>query len=74
MTLSDQVIETLVELVENKLLSLSSSRQDGSDEYRNLQDCRYSLLALAARTQSAHSPLMAQRRIGHLTAIQGGKA
>lgn len=74
MTLSTELIETLVNLVESRLLSLSSSKQDFTAEYRDLQDCRYALLALAARRHGATAPCTPAKRSGHLTAIPGGKA
>jgi len=74
MTLPTQLIDTLVDLVDTRLLSLSSSRQDGSAEYQHLQACRHSLLALATGVQSQPSGPVPGRRFGHLTALPGGKA
>ena len=74
MTLPTPMIETLVGLLDDKLLNLSSSRRDSSAEYQKLQACRHSLLALATGPESQPFRPEPGRRVGHLTAITGGKA
>lgn len=73
MALSRQLIETLVDLVESKLLHLSANSREHSAEYKSLQDCRYALLAMASRADGNFSR-DGYTVTGHLTAIPGGKA
>lgn len=71
-SLSGPLLDTLIELVEEKLLRLSTARKEHSDEYRSLQDCRYELLHMAEGIQIPSSAVV--KTVGHLTAIAGGKA
>ena len=76
--LSSPLIETLVDLVEHKLLAMSSKQEERSADYRTLQDCRQALLVLAAQTDAGNAgarPAASGRRTaGHLTVITGDKA
>ena len=70
-------IETLIELVEDKLLCLSSDRREHSARYQDLQSCRHSLLGLAAEADAkiVTPPATAWRnKACHLRPILGGKA
>jgi len=75
--LSPQIIETLIELVEHRLLEMSDDNREHRGEYKDLQGCRYSLLALAADEISAEAYLPLERRVvkrpDYLRLIAGGK-
>ena len=74
--LRNEQIETLIELVEDRLLNLSTDRREHSPQYRDLQGCRHTLLGLAARdTGHAVTCIATERRErrARLTTIQGGK-
>ena len=75
-TLSDQVIDMLVGLVEDELVSLSNAGREGSETYRALQNCRYGLLIMASRANRAQATARRRPPGGacHLRAIAGGKA
>lgn len=76
--LCEQHIECLIELVEDRLLRLSGDRHEQCAEYRDLQNCRYALIAMAAKasamTMAPPVPSDIQVRAGHLRVIAGGKA
>lgn len=76
--LSREIIETLIDLVEHKILDAPNDRGGQPWDYRTLQICRYSLLALAAEANGAEgcSSLERQtvRRPDYLRLITGGKA
>lgn len=76
--LPNQLIDTLVDLVEIRLLDMSTDGQEGCVEYRTLQDCRCSLLEIAAGTNEQKALYLPGRdqkaRASHLRAISGGKA
>lgn len=76
--LSPQIIETLIELVECRLLEMSDENREHRGEYKDLQGCRYSLLALAADEISAEAHVPLERRVvkrpDYLRLIAGGKA
>ncbi len=76
--LSSQIIETLIELVEHRLLEMSDDNHEHRGEYKDLQGCRYSLLALAAEEINADAYMPPERRVvkrpDYLRLIAGGKA
>jgi len=76
--LTNSIVDTLVDLIENRLLTISGDGRENSAEYRTLQDCRYALLAIAANAGipavSRSAAIPASARASHLRAIPGGKA
>ena len=76
--LSPQIIETLIELVEHRLLEMTNDTREQGGAYKDLQGCRYSLLALAAEEISTEAYLPLERRVvkrpDYLRLIVGGKA
>ena len=76
--LSPQIIETLIELVEHRLLEMADDNHEHRGEYKDLQGCRYSQLALAADEISAEAYLPLEHRVvrrpDYLRLIAGGKA
>lgn len=76
--LSEQHIESLIELVEDKLLRMSTDKHEQCAEYRDLQNCRYALIAMAASANAVNmvAPIRSDIRVraSHLRAILGGKA
>ncbi len=75
--LSERHIECLVELVEDKLVRMSTDMQEQSADYRDLQNCRYALIAMAASANVANMSPQARSdfrsKTSHLRAISGGK-
>jgi hypothetical protein len=76
--LSEQHIESLIDLVEDKLLRMSTDKHERCAEYRNLQNCRYALITMAASANAVNmvAPIRSDIRVkaNHLRPIAGGKA
>lgn len=76
--LSQEDFESLIGLVENELLRLSTGGHETCKEYRQLQNCRHTLLAMSARvnaaTEGAPTRADISKKAGHLRPIIGGKA